>query len=318
MPGLVDAHCHVGLDAGGAASTTASHRAAGARRPRRRARCCSATAGSPADTRWSTTTSDLPRLIRAGRHIAAPRRYIRDYAHEVEPADLVADGPRSRPGAATAGSSWSATGSTATRATWRRRGRPTRSPPPSPPPTRRAPGSRRTCFGNDALPGLIAAGIDCIEHGTGLTEDLIDEMAARGTALVPTLVQLDNFPELRRGRAEQKFPAYAEHMRRPARAVRRGRRRPTRPGCRSTPAPTPAAASPHGVIAGEVRALHAAGLPAEDALAAASGGPGSGSGCPASSEGAPADFVVYDADPRADLDTLRRPQRMVLRGVVVG
>jgi hypothetical protein len=28
--------------------------------------------------------------------------------------------------------------------------------------------------------------------------------------------------------------------------------------------------------------------------------------------------VVYDTDPRADLDTLRRPQRMILRGVVVG
>ena len=24
-------------------------------------------------------------------------------------------------------------------------------------------------FGEDALPGLIAAGIDCVEHGTGLT-----------------------------------------------------------------------------------------------------------------------------------------------------
>ena len=28
-------------------------------------------------------------------------------------------------------------------------------------------------FGEDALPGLIAAGIDSIEHGTGLTDDLI-------------------------------------------------------------------------------------------------------------------------------------------------
>ena len=33
---------------------------------------------------------DLPRLIRAGRHLARTRRYIRNYADEVEPADLTA------------------------------------------------------------------------------------------------------------------------------------------------------------------------------------------------------------------------------------
>jgi len=30
-------------------------------------------------------------------------------------------------------------------------------------------------FSEDALPGLIAAGIDCIEHGTGLTDDTIGD-----------------------------------------------------------------------------------------------------------------------------------------------
>src|SRR3712207_7558013 len=46
-------------------------------------------------------------------------------------------------------------------------------------------------FGTDALPDLIGAGIDCIEHGTGLTEELVAQMAARGTAVVPTLVNVD-------------------------------------------------------------------------------------------------------------------------------
>ena len=68
-------------------------------------------------------------------------------------------------------------------------------------------------FGTDALPGLIGAGIDCIEHGTGLTEDLIAEMAARGTAVVPTLVNVENFPGFAAA-GEQKFPAYASTMRR--------------------------------------------------------------------------------------------------------
>ena len=74
----------------------------------------------------------------------------------------------------------------------------------------------------------------------------------------------------------------------------------------------------HGRIADEIRALHAAGLPAEAALAAGSWGARAWLGLPCIEEGAPADLVVYDADPRADLDALQRPQLMILRGRVVG
>jgi imidazolonepropionase-like amidohydrolase len=71
------------------------------------------------------------------------------------------------------------------------------------------------------------------------------------------------------------------------------------------------------VIADEVRALHEAGLPAEAAVAAASWAAREWLGLPGIAEGAPADLVVYETDPRTDLDTLQRPQRMVLRGVVI-
>src|SRR5947207_6449131 len=47
-------------------------------------------AGSAADTRSIDDREDLPRIIRAGRHIARTRRYIRNYAHEIEPGDLTA------------------------------------------------------------------------------------------------------------------------------------------------------------------------------------------------------------------------------------
>ena len=47
-------------------------------------------AGCPADTQWIDDREDLPRIVRAGRHIARTRRYIRGYAHEIEPAELVA------------------------------------------------------------------------------------------------------------------------------------------------------------------------------------------------------------------------------------
>ena len=88
VPGLVDAHCHIGLDAqGGVDEATTEEqavadRAAGALLLR--------DCGSPVDTRWVQERDDLPRLVRMGRHIARTRRYIRGYAHEVEPDDLVA------------------------------------------------------------------------------------------------------------------------------------------------------------------------------------------------------------------------------------
>ena len=48
--------------------------------------------GSPVDTRVLDDEPDLPRIIRAGRHIAAPRRYIPGLGHRAaSPAELVAE-----------------------------------------------------------------------------------------------------------------------------------------------------------------------------------------------------------------------------------
>src|SRR6478672_6142814 len=47
-------------------------------------------AGTPVDTHWVDDRDDLPRIIRAGRHIARVRRYLRGFAHELEPEDVVA------------------------------------------------------------------------------------------------------------------------------------------------------------------------------------------------------------------------------------
>ena len=138
-------------------------------------------------------------------------------------------------------------------------------------------------------------------------------MAARGTAVVPTLVNVENFPGFAAA-GEKKFPAYASTMRRlyaSSGAVVRAAFEAGVPVFAGTDAGGGIA---HGVIADEVRALHAAGLPAEAALAAASWAARSWLGLPCIEEGAPADLVVYDSDPRADLDALQRPQRLLLRG----
>jgi imidazolonepropionase-like amidohydrolase len=71
---------------------------------------------------------------------------------------------------------------------------------------------------------------------------------------------------------------------------------------------------PHGRIATEIRALAAAGLSPHDALAAGSWAARSYLGLPGLVPGAPADAVVYDTDPRADLDQLDHPRAVILRG----
>ena len=152
------------------------------------------------------------------------------------------------------------------------------------------------------LPGLIEAGIDCIEHGTGLSQDLIDAMVEKRIALVPTVMQIDKFPEYAEA-AGAKFPAYAAHM-----TDLHARQRDTIMAAYDAGVPLFAGSdgggiSRHGNIAGEVIAMAGLGMPADYALGAASWRAREWLGWNAGlDEGAPADFVVYDRDPREDLD----------------
>jgi imidazolonepropionase-like amidohydrolase len=315
LPGLVDAHCHVGIGPGAEHVTDPAGLRAQALAERDAGVLALRDCGSPVDTRSLDEQLDLPRVIRAGRHLAAPRRYLPGLAIELEPADLAAEVAVQ----ARRGDGW-----VKLVGDWIDRGVGDLAPewPDDVLVTAiaaaHAEGARVTAhtFGADALPGLVRAGIDCIEHGSGLTEDVIAEMAARGTAVVPTLVNVANFPGFAAA-GEKRFPTYASTMRRlhaNAGAVVRAAYEAGVPVFAGTDAGGGIA---HGLIAEEVRALHEAGLPAEAAVAAASWAAREWLGLPGIEEGAPADLVVYEADPRADLGTLLSPRRMVLRGAVV-
>ena len=152
-------------------------------------------AGSPVDNRSVQARADLPRLIRAGRHIARPFRYMRGLGVEVEP-DQLADEVAIQAGR---GDGW-----VKLAADWIDRDVGDLAPV-WPDDVLEAAVSRAHelgarvaahVFGEDALPGLIAAGIDSIEHGTGLSGDLLDEVARRGIAVVPTLINTDHFPSI--------------------------------------------------------------------------------------------------------------------------
>ena len=313
VPGLVDAHCHVGLDPDGAVDEVTQEEQA--RADRDAGALLLRDCGSAADTRWIDDREDLPELVRAGRHIARTRRYIRNYAHEVEPDQLAAYVRQE----AARGDGW-----VKIVGDWIDRDAGDLTPSWPAEAVRAAvaaaheAGVRMTAhvFGEDALPDLVDAGIDCIEHGTGLSTDLIDQMADRGTALVPTAKQLDNFPTYAE-RAEPKFPAYGRHMR-----ALFARRRETIGAAYEAGVPIFAGTDaggvlPHGLIAAEIAELATYGLSAVDALGAGSWRAREWLGRPARlEEGVPASFCVYPADPLADLRVLAAPTRIVLRGRV--
>ncbi|MGW1588782.1 amidohydrolase family protein [Streptomyces sp. NPDC002386] len=313
LPGLVDAHCHVGLGADGPVDADTAEKQA--LTDRERGTLLIRDAGSPSDTRWIDDRADLPKIIRAGRHIARTRRYIRNYAWEVEPEDLVAYVARE----AERGDGWvKLVGDWIDRdlgdlsACW-----PREVAEAAIAEAHRL-GARVTahCFAESSLRDLVEAGIDCIEHATGLTDDLIPLFAERGVAIVPTLVNIATFPRLAAG-GEERYPRWSAHMRR-----LHERRYDTVRGAYDAGIPvyvgTDAGGSlAHGLVAAEVAELVTAGIPPVRAVAAASWSARAWLGRPGLEEGAPADLVVYEGDPRADVRVLAAPRRVVLNGRVV-
>ena len=314
LPGLVDAHCHIGLGAEGGLDRATSEQQARADRDSGvlLVRDC----GVPVDTRWIDGRADLPRIVRCGRHIARARRYIRNYAVEVEPEDLVAEVGRQVP----AGDGWvKVVGDWIDRSVGDLA-------PLWPAEVVHAAVARAQqlgarvavhVFAEESVADWVAAGVDCVEHGTGLTDEVIAAMAAQGTVLDPTLVQIENFPGFA-DQGEARFPRYAAHMRDLHR-----RRFDTVGRCVDAGIPIVAGSDagglrPHGSIAAEVALLARVGG-AEQALGAASWWAREWLGLPGRVEpGAPADLVLYDTDPRVDPAVLAHPSAVVLRGARVG
>jgi imidazolonepropionase-like amidohydrolase len=253
-------------------------------------------------------------LIRAGRHIARPRRYLKGYADEVEPEDLATTVTRQ----AAAGDGW-----VKLVGDWIDRDTGDLAPCWPADALREAitaahaAGARVTahCFAESSLADLVRAGIDCIEHATGLTEETIPSFVEHAVAVVPTLVNIATFPGIAAA-AEGKFPSYAAHMR--ALHARRYQtvRAAHEAGIRLYVGTDAGGSLEHGLVVDEVLELHLAGLSEVEALDAACWSARSWLGRDGLLEGAQADLVLCAADPRQDLDTLRDLSGVVLRGVL--
>lgn len=163
--------------------------------------------------------------------------------------------------------------------------------------------------GDDGIRAAIEAGIDCIEHGSLMSEETLDLMIERGTFLVPTTYLADGMdvshaaPELQ-AKAAEVFPRAKRTI---ARAIERG----VRIAC-GTDAP----AIPHGRNAKELIALVDRGMTPVQAIRAAT---------TVAAElievedrgrlqpGLLADVIAVPGDPTADI-TVTEQVRFVMKG----
>ncbi|MGP4029085.1 amidohydrolase family protein [Actinomadura sp. 3N407] len=153
---------------------------------------------------------------------------------------------------------------------------------------------------------LVAAGVDSIEHGDGMSEADVAALAGRGGAWTPTLCAAiaprpgeDADRRRRRMRRREHF----EHLIRAA--VENGAR-------------ILVGTDVVGSVAEEVALLVELGLPPDTALAAASTAACEFLGVPGLRAGYPASLVTFDGDPRDDPAVLARPAAVVAAGRRVG
>ena len=312
LPGFVDAHCHVGYSPTGPVDLAAAedqarlNLAAGVTTIR--------DCGSPTDTSALVGRPDLPILIRAGRHLGRPRRYIRGLGLELgDPAELPAEVARQ----VAFGGGWiKLVGDWIDRETGDLEPLWPEDVLVDAIQVAHDGGARVTAhvFGEDAIPGLLAAGIDCLEHGTGLNTDSIDQMVRGQVHLVPTLINIANFPSF--ADAAGRFPKYAQHMRDLHRRSGDTFRAAIDAGV-SVHAGTDAGGFiEHGRIVDEVLALIGLGMSAAAALHAASWQAQRWLGRPDPAIGSEADLVVYPTDVAAEPAGLRNPLAVIRGGQI--
>lgn len=314
LPGLADLHCHLGIGDDGKGTTIATARQQ-ALTDRDTGVLLIRDAGSMIDNSPLQQQSDLPRLIRCGRHLARTRRYLIGYADEVEPEDLPAAVTRE----AQRGDGW-----VKLVGDWIDRGVGDLTPCwdaedfVAAAAAAHAAGARITThtFDEATVPLALDAGFDCLEHATGLTDETIARAAEDGVPVVTTLVNVDEF-ESYASQGETKFPTYAAHMRR----LRAGRFDRTREahdaGVQLLVGTDAGGVLGHGIIHDELDELARAGLDATAILNAAAWAPRRFLGVPGLEDGAPADLLVVPRDPRDDHRALRELSHIVLGGTVV-
>lgn len=308
VPGLVDVHCHLGYTPDGIASE-ADTRAA-ARTVAAGGVLLVRDAGIPEAANACLIGEPAgPELIRCGRHIARPKRYIRGLAVELDGPDQLA--------AEVARQAARSDGWVKIVADWidRSGGREADLAPLWTPEQLRAAvaaahalGARVTAhtFSHAALDALLDARIDCLEHGTGLDAAQAARCRESGIPVTPTLAQVELFADFARA-AGDKYPVYAAHMDRMWRERERHFQLLLSAGVTLLPGTDSGGYQPFGSLPGELARWQRWGADPADILAWATWRARDYLGRSVLSEGAPADVVVYPTSPEVDAGVYASP-----------
>ncbi|HEY8490422.1 MAG TPA: amidohydrolase family protein [Dehalococcoidia bacterium] len=174
--------------------------------------------------------------------------------------------------------------------------------------------------GEGSIRNAVLGGVDTVEHGAYLTEELVQEMLRRGTFLVPTLAVIQYLLEhaeeagIRGHTAERARQLAEDHRRNVAAAHRLGV-----PVVVGTDMGTPYTGP--DAIHREIRELAAVGLTPMEAIQAATLNAARALGLEHDlgtvQPGRRADLVVLDGDPLADLDATRSVRLVMQDGEFV-
>ena len=315
LPGLVDAHCHIGIGRGGVPLEEVGEARTLALVDRDAGVLTIRDAGSPLDYAELDDDEDVPRLVRAGRHLAPPGRYLRGYAVDCEAGELPGGGgragpPRQRLGQARGGLDRSVRGRLDPHVRRRHlRGR----------------DHGRTCPGRPGGgPHLLHRGIARADRGRcGLgrarhrAHPGIDRCARglrRGAGADDD--QHRHVPGYRLGCPSQVPDLRDPHGAPACRVSPPSSATPTKPVCRSMSGPTRGAASSTAWPQPRCDCCTPPACHPMPCSPPVRGAPAPGWGCRGSPTAAPADLVAYDRDPGLTCGAAE-PARIILRGRIV-
>lgn len=316
IPGFVDSHAHIGIGEHGGLGPAQQLEQALAQRSTGvlAIRDC----GSPVDTRWIDSRADLPKLKRAGRHLARPKRYIRGLPIELEDVkdlpEALAEQARHSDGWVKLVGDWID----------RSKGADSDLEPLWPQEVlldavaaAHEAGARVAVhsFAHSTIDDLLTAGVDDIEHATGMDADQADEAARRGVLVTPTLLQVGLFNEFA-AQAGSKYPVYAETMMKMFERRREHFAMLREAGVTLLMGTDSGGYQEHGSIGKEFALWQAQGVDRTELLDIASWHTRRHLGFEALHPGASADLLIYLEDPRTGGD-LNAPDAVILGGKLI-
>lgn len=172
--------------------------------------------------------------------------------------------------------------------------------------------------GQEGIRDAVSAGVDTIEHGNFLNEEIVNAMAAKNVAMCPTLAIYRTIADNSSG----EIPLYASAKAKTAVKAHEESFRMAMEAGIEILAGTDAGScgTAHPALVDELVTMRSYGMPAIDVLRSATSTSGRVLGRPdvgVLQPNASADFLILDGNPLDDLEVLRSPRAVVRAGSLV-